>query len=615
MKKTLACILAAALLAGCAKRDAPPQTPVTSLEKIYHAVAYEGTLYAEESNIFYDTAKNAYEYGNPLTARDNAGAELFSIDLNEQNAALLCLANAADGGVYALTVRGGKVILSRVNAEANALTDERELSSDLSAAQLNSYKLYRGNGEYGLYYSDYSYLYGVGEGELYALFKWSEAGFSADTIDALKALGGGDFAILSGGAAYRLTANVTGAERQTLTLALFHSSPRLAELINAFNRDNPNYKIETVNYTSWGNFAFNETPDGSFNDAMLTKFVTDVMTGNAPDIIDTSGFPMERFAQRGLFVDLYPYLDADPDFQRADFTPSVLNALEIDGKLYETADVFALIALEVPRTLADTLPEDWTLGGMLSIETNGGGLFMTTPEYGLNQIDLFQKLFTLYGEEFIDWDTGDCDFDSPEFIQILEACKRQSNVLAGDLSRKLYVNNLFLATAPAMIGSTLEPAAGEIVLKPFPNVGVKMWQNDGVGLAICSLSENKDAAWDFARIPFTAEHQQKPPAGLQTEGEANVNYPAAAVNLYTRRDTNALVADWLEATTAREAQKRLAKELFSLTENISGTYRIDPSLYNIALSEAKPYFAEAKTAEQTAKLIQSAISIYVSEQK
>jgi hypothetical protein len=56
-------------------------------------------------------------------------------------------------------------------------------------------------------------------------------------------------------------------------------------------------------------------------------------------------------------------------------------------------------------------------------------------------------------------------------------------------------------------------------------------------------------------------------------------------------------------------------KLISLPEDSHTLYRIDYALYDIIVEEALAYLAGSKTAEDTAAVIQSRVSMYVAEQR
>jgi nucleoside-specific outer membrane channel protein Tsx len=47
-----------------------------------------------------------------------------------------------------------------------------------------------------------------------------------------------------------------------------------------------------------------------------------------------------NYVRKGMFADLYPFIDNDSDYSREDFSQPILKAFETDGKLYSIAPAF-----------------------------------------------------------------------------------------------------------------------------------------------------------------------------------------------------------------------------------------------------------------------------------
>ena len=92
-------------------------------------------------------------------------------------------------------------------------------------------------------------------------------------------------------------------EKITLTLAAtWWLSPEITSAIAEFNRTNAFYRIETIMLEpGWHTQADD-----------FSRLALDITTGNGPDIIDASHLPFDQWAARGMFVDLYELIDADP---------------------------------------------------------------------------------------------------------------------------------------------------------------------------------------------------------------------------------------------------------------------------------------------------------------
>ncbi|MBR6221846.1 MAG: extracellular solute-binding protein, partial [Lachnospiraceae bacterium] len=113
-----------------------------------------------------------------------------------------------------------------------------------------------------------------------------------------------------------------------LKIAAIYSAGSLSDDILKFKKDNPGIDIEVKTYESYAE------PERSF--------IMDLTSGDLPDVIVAPRNILFKLVKRGLIEDIYPYIDSDKELSREDFLPSVLNAYEIDGKLYQTVSLVNL---------------------------------------------------------------------------------------------------------------------------------------------------------------------------------------------------------------------------------------------------------------------------------
>ena len=148
--------------------------------------------------------------------------------------------------------------------------------------------------------------------------------------------------------------------------------------------------------------------------------------------------------------------------------------------------------------------------------------------------------------------------------------------------------------------------------------------------AMSSACKNKDAAWEFIRGFLTEEYQEniyslptninafekqlERAMEVEYEQDANGNYildengekiPVSRGMIY-----DGMTYKEIYATTPEQAQQ-LRDAIAAATKLID----LDQSIIDIVTEQAEAFFAGQKTAEETAKLIQSKANIYVNEQR
>ena len=127
-----------------------------------------------------------------------------------------------------------------------------------------------------------------------------------------------------------------------------------------------------------------ELQDGASDPAILVQMAA----GTAPDVIQTGEFNLRRraLASEGGFMDLTPYIEADPEFSADMFYPEVFNVGVIDGAVYAINKDFATTAFYVNTDMFEEagipIPEEgWTYDDLIEIAQE-----LTLDENGNNAL-------------------------------------------------------------------------------------------------------------------------------------------------------------------------------------------------------------------------------------
>lgn len=393
--------------------------------------------------------------------------------------------------------------------------------------------------------------------------------------------------------------------------------------INSFNKASKKYEIQLTDYKDF------EEP--------LTRLNTDITTGNSPDIlILTSDLPLKSYNSKGLIADLYEFIDSDPELKREDFLGSFLKACETeDGKLFKTASSFYID----------------TLVGKTSIVGEKQG--MTTEEF-MELAESFpdKKLFsgddtkrfvffklTLYGySEYVDPNTGECRFNSEEFIKLLEFCNRFPNETDGNDSGK---NTLFDKETDLYNGNTLFRSDGiishfgavrqlehgifgePVTFTGFPGIGGNgaALNLTGSEYMIMSYAANKEGAWAFLKYILSEEYQDR-------ISEENLMFPVRMSSLEKAAEEAkkgnydsdkgeytepvwVLNGNIIKLSVNTDVDNRRIFELLDLAVGIS--WFESSYVYDIITDESTAYFAGQKSAEEVAEIIQNRVQNYLDE--
>lgn len=372
--------------------------------------------------------------------------------------------------------------------------------------------------------------------------------------------------------------------------------------ISDFNSKNSEYEVQLTEYVSLDL----EEP--------LTKLNTDIITGNAPDILITAqAIPMESYISKNLIADLYEFIDSDPDMSREDFLGSIFRSNERDGKLCKLTPRFYI----------------QTLIGKTSLVGDKKG--MSTSEF----IELANKypdkklladnitksealhMFTQFGYSgFIDRGTGKCSFDSEEFIDLLEFCNTFPAEFSGNSAEaeRNIENDLRDGTILFSYGNILmqfdqirffeQYTFGEpVTFAGFPGM-------DGIGAAFRPAAEEfavfenspvKEGAWEFLKYYLSEEYQDN------TE-----NFPVRISSLEKLAEkAKKERKEYPFGANTDEDNRRV----FELLDSAAGAMNFDVNIYSVINEEAFVYFAGQKSSKDAAEVIQNRVQNYLDENR
>lgn len=415
------------------------------------------------------------------------------------------------------------------------------------------------------------------------------------------------------------------ANKTEVRLGTLQMDTQLQEQIIKFNKTNEKYKIVVEDYAS----------DDDYEEG-IKRFNAAVTSGNCPDLIDLSVMGMQEYAQKGILEDLTPYLEKDSELSMDQFVDSVINTYKINNKLYAIPMSFMIEALagatssvgnEKSWTMqefvayAESLPE----GTEILDDLTSDGLLANVLQYNMG--------------EYVNWSTGECNFNTDEFIKLLEFCSNYEN------SEKVYQNYDY-ENEPSEItkirnkqvvmqrlymdgteGYMLSKVTfGEpITIKGYPT-------KDGNGFAlntssfllgISSKSKNKDAAWEFIREFYTKEGQDLVDwsfSGFPVRKDVleEVLQKAKEAETETAPDGTEYVSVWgfqdiemyIPAPTDEDINE--IKEIINSVDKLTN---VNMEIFSMISEEAEAFFKGQKTAKEVADVIQSRVSIYVKENR
>ena len=611
---------------------------------------YINSMVMDPEGYFYTTVQTFGETTseNKVVVLDKDQNVLFTIE--EENLwGQLTLLGDGTVGMSVWSEEGGQV-LRTIDKAAKGWGAEYPLPP-------NGGNIYTGSQKYIFYYDNGDSLYGFNKetkaGE--KILSWSAANINKDELMFFTFLEDGRIVAMT--RSWGMNGNDMTMElailtetdasvlkdKVTLTYATQYLGYEERNKIIDFNKSSDKYRIEIKDYSE-----FNTAEDYK---AGLTKLNTEIAAGNVPDILNVSGLPIQQYGAKGLLEDLWPYIDNDPDLGRDAIMENVFKAAEQDGKLYQVFSTFSIqTVVGATKVVGDRM--SWTLDDLqaaLATMPEGCTIFGE----GDTKAGMLSNVLAQNMDAFVDWSTGQCSFDSEDFISLLEFCNSfpleydWNNVdweeYEDDNTRVLNGKQMLLNAYLYDLGDSLQMYEvvfnGDYSFIGFPQEDGSVGSSFslGNGIAMSSTCKDKEGAWSFMReylMPQYAnvdeeymiggynhstnkadfekmvEMAMKKEYQLDENGNQvlDENGQPIEVPKYTY-GINDLTVD-VYATTQEQYDQFMA--LYNAIDSIS-TY--DENIYNIVNEVAGGYFNGDKTVQDTAKQIQDRVTLYVNEQR
>ncbi len=417
-------------------------------------------------------------------------------------------------------------------------------------------------------------------------------------------------------------------EKQPITLAMGYSDWSIRRNVIAFNKANEDYRISILDYYSMYGAG------GDYREG-LNRLNADIVSGKMPDIVLLDNeMPVDSYISKGLFEDLKPYIEEDGEIDLDDLMPNIIDAYSTNGKMYILVPSYSILTMAA-KTSDVGAERGWTLSQvreLLGSKPEGTQLLAN-----MTREEVFDYCMSMSGNQFINWETGECSFDSDSFVEMLEFLKtfpeeidegvytdayweeydsmwRQGKVLASFNYIQDFrgFNNLEKGTFGedvTMIGFPSANGDGSVITPDKQ-------------LAMSARSRSKDGVWEFLRTFLLDEYQSNNIYGfpLSIKRLDELGKEAMEKPYYLEDDGTKVEYDdtfyigeeeiVIPPMTQQEVDD-FKEALYSFKE----AHKVDYTLANIIKEEAAPFYAGQKSAKDVAAVIQSRVQIYVNENR
>ncbi len=412
-------------------------------------------------------------------------------------------------------------------------------------------------------------------------------------------------------------------EDVTITMAVLDGgNPYVLEAVNDFNEADNGYKIVFRNYMEYYDKSF-ETENGTTPEAFAnidTQLSLDIIESGIVDIVPDSVFydtgKYDSLMQQGAFANLYDFMQAE-NYDDTVLYKHILELHETDGKL-----CCMPLAFKIDTVAGQTQyvgdKENWTIDEMIE-RWNAmpeGSTFngYTTKDY------VYMTILRNNITTFIDFENNTVNYDSPEFIKILEFI----NSFDPSESYKQEMNwntPQFIMNFPiysfedfhyGLWNEQNEPVT--VVGYPSPDESGILIDSSGNKYSVCEYSspEVKQGAWEFIKTLVSYDIQYD-----MSEGCFPINYEVfkkkGEENFSKYGESDIVGIQGTEYDIGYLSQEEYDKLVSLIDSTKKVNINIEDDITKIIEEELYAMFAGEKTPEETAEIIQSRAGILISE--
>jgi len=418
-------------------------------------------------------------------------------------------------------------------------------------------------------------------------------------------------------------------DKAVIVLAGNYVNSSIKQRVVEYNRASDTYRIVVKEYNGYNSYDDYQ--------AGYTKLNNDIITGGMPDILLTEGLPMENYIAKGLIADVNKLIEKDEELSQVEFLQNVFDAFSVDGKLYYVVPSFTVNTMVAKESLVGDR-ENWTMDEMQQVLADMGENTQAIGE--TTRSDFMSMAMQFCGSDFIDISTGKCDFDSENFIAMMEFAKTLPeeinweetytdeywssyesqyrdnktllmNMYIGSFNNLVYTMNGYFGEPISFVGFPTENGTGSVI-------------STYTAYALSSRSANLEGAWDFVRYYLTDEHQKQ----IMEEGSLPVNsrFFEEASTAATRRpyytDENGEKIEYDEEFYINGESIKLppltqeqVDQVKDFIRSVDQVYYYNENVLNIINEEMDAFYTGQKSAKDVAAIIQSRAQVYVDENR
>jgi len=424
-------------------------------------------------------------------------------------------------------------------------------------------------------------------------------------------------------------------EKKILTIGILTSdkSELLDSAVYLFNQSNIEYSVVVQNYADYSSVNTSEEYRAKYEEGRKL-LVSEILSGNSPDIIVLSEGDTSYFEESGVLADLNVLIDNDELFDSSQFLPNIWSSGNINEKRYWITPFFHINGI---LGLEDVMGDrtGWTFDEFSSIvsdQVSVKHLFLyDTPEAMLS------IFYPSIHSDFVDLNEKKVNFNNQDFIDLLTffyqyncPSSESTESINTQISKKeLLFLNTDISDIEGYISYThifdgkaeLSGIPGKESNPPY--VSAKEFYS------VSEQSQNKAAAWEFLKFLLSDNIQSKSKnmsygqyeipilvsayekmieKGVENYNDGN----SLQVISQSQLDLNQIEESEPKSYTSVEMES-ICSNYRELVSSAKGYMNIENEVLNIIIEESASYFRDAKSVQEVAELIQNRAQTYISE--
>ena len=414
-------------------------------------------------------------------------------------------------------------------------------------------------------------------------------------------------------------------DKKVLMLAGMSLDYEVLHRVVEFNKTSEAYRIVTKEYN---NFI-----TGDDYMAGYTQLNSDILAGNMPDILVVNdNMNLDKYVSKGLLADVDKLIQEDEELSQIDFMDNVFEAYRMNGKLYQVIPGFYVRTMVGKKSLLGDRTT-WTMQEFMDLMDSLPEGTQMTGELTRSQF-LFNAM-NYCGSDFVDVSTGKCNFNSENFIKVLEyAASLPVEINWEDLGddywsnyESMYRENKFLLqdisiTNVEGLNNTLNGSFGEdLAYVGFPtDSGQGSYIYRDGAYAISAKSANVDGAWEFIRYYLTDEYQNEIDWPFPVNEAA---FDAAVAKgmekpSYEDEDGNMVEYEYTYWMNGEEIilpvmTKEQTDQVSAFLKSVTKPLYYNEDIINIVTEEAEAFFTGQKSVQDVVDVIQNRAQVYINE--